>query len=333
MKKLIEKWVHRPGKHCATSALSDISYFFGVNFSEPLCLGLGCGLGFFYIKGDRLSPSRTFHTRTATLEPNFFRSLDIKFGWHVDPDSDKSLAEVFSFIDRGIPVILQSDIYYIDYYKSSTHFTGHVVTVWGYDDEKEIVWLADTQWEGLQELSYASLKKAWTAQVFPYYLENNYFPVRLDVPFRPLEQAIPLAMRQQALDLLGEDREGSMAGIPGMKTLVSDISGWSSVQDLDWCARFSYQVIERRGTGGSGFRLLYADFLREAEEINPTLKSHSFSARMRQITGDWTELGKILYEISETGEAPLLEKASRELEKIQRGEQALFKDILKVIPE
>lgn len=333
VKKLVENWVHKPGKHCATSALSDISHFYGINFSEPLCLGLGCGLGFFYMKGDKLTPTRALHTRTAVLEPNFFRSLGIEFAWNTDKDSDKSLAEVKSFVDRGIPVILQSDIYYIDYYKSSTHFTGHVVTAWGYDDEKEIVFLADTQWEGLQELSYASLKRAWTAQVFPYYLENNYFPVRLDIPFLPLERAIPAAMRQQAQDLLGEEREGNMSGIPGMKTLAEEFTQWGEAKDLDWCARFSYQVIERRGTGGSGFRLLYTDFLREAEEIIPSIRPYSFSERMQAVSEEWTSLGNVLFEISETRETSRLSRAGEILGKIREKEKDIFSDILHALPD
>lgn len=325
--------MHRPGKHCATTALSDISCFYGLNFSEPLCLGLGCGLGFFYMKGDRLTPTRALHTRTAVLEPNFFRNLGIEFAWNTDKDSDKSLAEVKSFIDRGIPVILQSDIYYIDYYQSSTHFTGHVITIWGYDDEREMAYLADTQWEGLQELSYASLKRAWTAQIFPYYLENNYFPVRLDIPFLTLEQAIPAAMRQQALDLLGEESEGNMSGIPGMKTLIDDFPRWEVAKDLDWCARFSYQVIERRGTGGSGFRLLYTDFLREAEEMIPSIRPYSFSERMQVVSEEWTNLGNVLFELSETKDSSLLSRAADVLENIRAKEKDIFNDILHALPD
>jgi hypothetical protein len=43
------------------------------------------------------------------------------------------------------------------------------------------------------------------------------------------------------------------------------VGGWpDELEDWQWCARFSYQVIERRGTGGGMFRLMYARFLEEA---------------------------------------------------------------------
>ena len=40
-------------------------------------------------------------------------------------------------------------------------------------------------------------------------------------------------------------------------------TGREQVEDWQWCARFGYQVIERRGTGGGNFRLMYSRFLAE----------------------------------------------------------------------
>jgi hypothetical protein len=333
MKKIIKGWVHRPGKHCASTALSSISYFYGRNFSEPLSLGLGAGLGFYYMKGDLYKPTRALFTRSAGLEGNFFISLGMEdFLWNTDPDPDHALQAVQELVDQGVPVLIQTDIYFIDYYKSSTHFNGHVVSVWGYDDEKKVVLVGDTQWEGLQEIPYESLKKARTSNFFPFFLENNYFPARLDVKMNPLETAIPLALKKQAQELLPTGDSEYSGGVEGMANAIREMPGWKDLKDFEWIARFSYQLIERRGTGGGAFRLMYADFLKEAEEILPEMKKYSFSERMRQVARDWTEVSVILKEVSETKEVSLLEKAAGELEKVRKGEESIFSDILKIFP-
>src|SRR5579885_1228061 len=51
MKKIIKNWVHIPGLHCGSTALRDVVTYYGYNFSEAMCFGLGGGLGFFYISG------------------------------------------------------------------------------------------------------------------------------------------------------------------------------------------------------------------------------------------------------------------------------------------
>ena len=49
------------------------------------------------------------------------------------------------------------------------------------------------------------------------------------------------------------------------KPADDEAASWPEVaEDWQWCARFAYQVIERRGTGGGNFRLMYSRFLAEA---------------------------------------------------------------------
>src|SRR4051794_23098940 len=58
---------------------------------------------------------------------------------------------------------------------------------------------------------------------------------------------------------------GEFAGVPALERLAAEAGSWpEAVGDWQWCARFAYQVIERRGTGGGCFRLMYSRFLAEA---------------------------------------------------------------------
>ena len=55
-----------------------------------------------------------------------------------------------------------------------------------------------------------------------------------------------------------------------------------AADDWQWCARFRYQVIERRGTGGGNFRLMYSRFLEEA--------GYDDSSLAAEAAEDWTSL-------------------------------------------
>jgi hypothetical protein len=67
-----------------------------------------------------------------------------------------------------------------------------------------------------------------------------------------------------------------------MEHLARTFGEWAQAPDWSWCARFAYQVIERRGTGGGNFRRLYARFLSEARPA-PGRGLSALSARMAAI--------------------------------------------------
>ncbi len=331
MRKIIENWVHRPGKHCASTALSDLMNFYNIKLSEEMCYGLGSGLGFFYVKGDIFNPTHTIMTRSATLEPDFFNNLGIPFTWRIENDNQKALKIVEDFIENDIPVLLQTDIYYVDYYKSSTHFNGHVVVQWGYDNKEKKAFLSDTHWEGLQELSYESLEKARTSKSPPFILENNYFEVKKINSKLNIRELIKRALKKQATDMLSNTDENGFIGIGGMRNAAKDMVNWKEARDWKWCARFSYQVIERRGTGGGAFRLMYSNFLKEGEEYLPSLKVNGMAERMLKIAERWTELSEILKKISDSEKPEGFDYAGERMKVLTSMEESFYKDILKII--
>ncbi|MFQ5787368.1 MAG: BtrH N-terminal domain-containing protein, partial [Thermodesulfobacteriota bacterium] len=60
---MINNWIHIPGIHCGSVALRNVVTYYGLNLSEPMCFGLGSGLGFFYSINEKMSPSKSIHLR------------------------------------------------------------------------------------------------------------------------------------------------------------------------------------------------------------------------------------------------------------------------------
>ena len=300
MKKIIDNWVHMPGVHCGSVTLRDVMQFHGYKWSEAMCFGIGGGLGFYYSMREEISPTRMIFVRGPNMETSFFSNVDKPTSWKQANGLGDPLKTIRSYIDKGIPVIVQTDIYYLHYYNSNTHFPGHIISVWGYDDERENVYVADNTFEGLIEMPYSDFANGMSSKEASNPLYNNYIEADVQNLKKPLEELIPLSIKHNAEKMLqGAMGSRGESGVKLIKLWSEDLSHWSEVDDWKWCARFGYQVIKKRGVGGGGFRWIYRDFLLEAEKLIPPLKKLKLSDKMDLIGNKWSDASMLLKSISE----------------------------------
>ena len=86
---------------------------------------------------------------------------------------------------------------------------------------------------------------------------------------------------------------GEFEGLPALRRFAAEVGSWpEATPDWKWSARFNYQVIERRGTGGSNFRALYSRFLAEVGRTDE-------AALAAAAAEAWTALAAELYAASE----------------------------------
>lgn len=298
MKKIINNWVHIPGLHCGSVTLRDVMTHYGYSWSEPMCFGIGGGLGFYYSIRDDISPSHMIFVRGPAMETTFLNLIGKSTLWK--NANANVLDTVKQYIDEDIPVIIQTDIYYLDYYNSSTHFPGHIVSVWGYDDDTETMFVADNHMPGLQKVPYDDFRNGMSSKDPSNPLDNNFIDVNFDRPIEPLTDIIPEAIRENARKMLNGCTGGrGESGVHKIKLWSEDLPNWEYVSDWEWCSRFGYQVIKKRGVGGAGFRWIYRDFLLEAEDMIPSLKELKLSKKMDLIGNKWSDIALLLKDISE----------------------------------
>ncbi|MFQ5788364.1 MAG: BtrH N-terminal domain-containing protein, partial [Thermodesulfobacteriota bacterium] len=283
----------------------------------------------FYSINEKMSPSKSIHLRGPAMEPNFFSIIDKQTEWKFEDDNERSSRMLKNFINHDIPVLIQTDIFYLDYYNSSTHFPGHVVSVWGYDDESREFFLSDTGFSGLKSISYESLSKARSSQAQPYPLRNNWIEVVLEPPIPPLSELIPRAILNNAKSML-EGRKNSR-GISSVNTIrlwAKQLKDWYVTPDWQWSTRFAYQVIEKRGTGGGGFRFMYRDFLIEAQEIIPVINELKLVEKMDLLGTKWSDISIILRRISDSEkDFQLFKQVSKKAEEIAELEETFYSEI------
>jgi len=299
MRYTVPGFVHRPGMHCGSAAMRNLFAFRGIDLSEPMCFGLGSGAGFLYVPEHPVSPFVAFHGRIMEMEKELCGVLSIPFPEREEEDGDAGWEKARAAVLSGHPVLISTDLAYLEYFETSTHFAGHRVVLFGVDDEAEHALLSDSEREEAQKVSVPSLKRSRSSSVPPYPMGNRWCVVKPEGALRPIPEAVPLALKKNAREMLAPPG-GSFAGISGMRRMAEDIPRWPAMtEEFAFAARFGYQVIEKRGTGGGFFRRMYARYLDEASACFPPLAGPGLAEKMVAVAEAWTEIAGRLKEVSE----------------------------------
>jgi hypothetical protein len=289
---MVPGYRHIPGNHCGSTALRNVLAFHGVEISEEMALGLGAGACFYYVVLPDQSPSRFTNGRVGRLEENFVEITGLPLRLETTDDPEESWRIARGVVDSGRPVLLLTDLYHLDHYGRSAHFPGHAVVLAGYDDE--VAYLSDTAFEELQTTRLENLARARHEKQPVYPLDGHAFHLTDAATLRDPRASAPEAVERAARQML-EPELGDYQGLPALRRFANEVGSWPKVAgDWQWCARFNYQVIERRGTGGGNFRLMYSRFLEEA--------GYDESALAAEAAAYWTELAEALLAASESDE-------------------------------
>ena len=289
---MVPGYTHVPGNHCGSTALRNLLAFHGLELTEEMAFGLGAGACFYYIVLDGQSPSRFTNGRVSRLEEQFVELSGAPLELRTFDDPEASWAGARETVDAGNPAILLSDLYFLDHYGNSAHFPGHAVVLAGYDDE--VAYLSDTGFEELQTTRLENLAKARHEKLPVFPLDGHMFALADGAELGDLREAAPRAIEYCAKRMI-EPPLGEYEGLPALRRFADEVGDWpEATEDWKWCARFNYQVIERRGTGGGNFRAMYSRFLAEA--------GYSESELAAEASARWTELAGALHTASEDDE-------------------------------
>jgi hypothetical protein len=315
MREIVPGFEHRPGVHCGSTAMADALRTVGIDLSEAMAFGLGSGPHFVILEGDGLTPSTMFFGRSATYERDLCHTLGVSMDETSRPTFNESWGDIRGYLRDGRPVLLVTDIKYLP------HFNGHRVVLAGVDDDARLALVADTHFPGLCEVPLDAVRSAMESDAPPVISPDCTFAVlnRAEAP-ADLHHAARQAVRSAAAMQL---EDGGFTGVAGVERLARSIARWPEREDRSWCARFGYQVIERRGTGGGLFRKLYTSFLREAGETFRDPELAALAPLGDAAATAWTVLALQLKAASE-GSVDELQRAQPLAEAAAEAERALW---------
>src|SRR3954465_8715373 len=224
---MVPGYRHMPGNHCGSTALRNLLGFHGLQISEEMDFGLGAGACFYYVTFPDASPSRWFNGRAAKLEENFGELTGAALELRTFEQGDGAAWEAArAEVDDGNPVLILTDLFYLDHYGNSAHFPGHAVVLAGYDEE--VAHLSDTAFEELQSTRLENLARARHSGHPAYPLEGHMFTVGGEVDRVALEAAVPRAIARAVSEML-EPPFGPFAGIPALERLAEEAGDWPAL--------------------------------------------------------------------------------------------------------
>ncbi len=282
------------GKHCETSALKRVLDYHGLSLSEEMLFGLGGGVGFIYWY-TKLMPSPFMGTRNGKA-PDFLKNACRRIGADMTAvetsSSKRGYEELKAVLRTGEPAIVYGDMAYLPYFAvpEVAHFGGHAFVVFDLDEEQDEVYIYD-RGRNPVTASMADLEKARGSKYPPFPPKHRLLKIQYPSQIINLENGIREAIRECCQNMLRPPIKN--IGLAGMEKWSKVVTKWPEQfkgLNLLGALRNGFIYIEIGGTGGSGFRSMYAQFLEEASSIidKPALKE--VAGMMRESAGVWSEI-------------------------------------------
>jgi hypothetical protein len=282
---------HNQAAHCENGVTSNLFKYYGLSLSEPMIFGIGSGLFFAYLPFLKVNhiPVTTFRPLPGFIFKRAAKRLgfDIKRKRFSNPDN--AMLELDKKLEQGIPVGMLVGVYHLTYFPKPYrfHFNAHNLVVYGKEDGNYLI--SDPIMETPTKLTYKELRRVRYARGVFAPKGHMYWAEKLPEKIN-LKEAIVKGIVQTAKSMLRIPFP--MFGIKGIKYLAEQVRKYPQKLGENKAAQYLGQIVrsqEEIGTGGAGFRFMFAAFLQEASEILKQQSLHHLSMEMTEIGDLWRE--------------------------------------------
>lgn len=325
---------HKQSAHCENGVVSNLMNHNGIQVSEPLVFGIGAGLFFTYLPFLKVNfaPGFSYRPMPGFIFRRFAKQLGIKVVHKKFSSAQEAQKTLDEKLQQGIPVGLQVGVYNLTYFPDEYrfHFNAHNLVVFGKEGNEYSI--SDPVMETTTILSEKELEKVRFAKgaLAPkghlYYLKS--IPTEYD-----WERAIRKGIQKTCNDMLAPV---PIIGVNAIRWVARNIRKWPKSIGVKKTNHYLGQLIrmqEEIGTGGGGFRFIYAAFLEESSRIlnNPRLKE--LSNEMTEIGDEWRDFALNISRVykNRSDNDNVYEKLSDQLMKIAEREKRFYKELKKSI--
>ncbi|WP_138900340.1 BtrH N-terminal domain-containing protein [Streptomyces albidochromogenes] len=306
-------------QHCETTALGVLLRHEGLDLSEPMLFGLGSGLSFIYWDSKSMRfPFLGGRVKPFELTRNLTAALGLELLVQETTSARKAWQNVAAPIDAGQPVGLQLDSYHLDYFSTKVHFGGHIVAMYGYDEQD--AHLVDTAPQGgAVSTSLANLARA-RAERGPMTAKHRSFTITAPSSLTSPQDRIIPAIKACADAFLNPPIAN--LGHRGIEKTAKQVPKWLQHsahpdEDLPRAA----VLMERAGTGGALFRNLYRDFLAECAQLIDSSHLRTGHSLYGEAATLWTQVAALIASAGESGDPDHLVQAGSILHDLSRIER------------
>ena len=327
-------FTHHQSAHCENGVVSNLMKYNGFEVSEPMVFGIGSGLMFCYIPFLKVNhaPAITYRSMPGTIFNRFAKRVGIKIKREKFKNRKHAQARLDENLKNNNPVGLQVGVYNLSYFPDEYrfHFNAHNLVVYG--KENSTYQISDPVMEDVTTLTVKELEKVRFAQGALAPKGHIYYPINFPKDIS-LEKAIIKGIKQTCNDMLAPV---PIVGVKGIKTVAKLIRKWPKTKGTKVANHYLGQIVrmqEEIGTGGGGFRYIYAAFLQESGKLLNNDKLLELSKEMTLIGDLWRDFAVDASRIykNRSNKTDGYNTIAIQLEHIADLEKELFKALKKAI--
>ncbi|MDP4145718.1 MAG: BtrH N-terminal domain-containing protein [Bacillota bacterium] len=344
MKKIINEFKTSGGKHCITNALKQLFEYYNFPLTEEMIFGIGSGLSFVDINLEK-SPMVSGRIKPFEFEKKLGERLNIDMQCKSSSSYKNAFNKTIKLINDNKPILAYVDMPFLDYLSldADSHFGGHAVVIFGYNDETEKFYISDRDnsdypirtpkgyiSEDYHLVDYKQTELARSSKHRPFPAHNKY----LDVEFnncKPVTSSIIFSAIKETCDNM-LNAPAQLLGLNGINKFSIEILKWNKFSDEKLAAITNYfQIKADGGTGGGIFRRRYGDFLIQASDIVGCEQMNQLGIEYIAISHKWDRVGDLMWGLYETTERQLLKEMSELIKEIHIGETDVLTKLRRII--
>ena len=325
---------HQHYAHCESGALATLLKGQGCEVSEAMIFGLSSGLIFLYFPLIKMGGCglTSYRTPPGAIAKRFAKLTDLKLDIQRFASPQQGTEGLKRILDQGRLVGCQTSVYWLPYFPPHMrfHFNAHNLVVYGYEGDDFL--LSDPIAENLVTCSIKDFEKARFAKgIFaPKGKCTTLVSSPKDIAY---EKLIPKAIKKTCHQMLFAPVP--WVGIHGVNHLARRIANLpEKVKDLRRVHLELTSVVrmqEEIGTGGAGFRFIYAAFLQEAAEKTGKAGYKECSEAMTLVGDQWRTFATAVARLVKKGGTAGYVEASELLRQCGQAEAKIHRDLLKII--
>lgn len=281
---------HRQSAHCESGAIAGLLRHGGLDISEPMAFGLASGMTFAYLPFVKFSGQPLFAYRMppGRIIRGLTRQLGVRMYSATYRSAEAGMAALDHELAAGRPVGVQASVYWLSYFPPDMrfHFNAHNLIVYGRRDESYLI--SDPVIDVCVECSRVDLEKARFTRGIMAPRGRLYYPRK--IPEKPdFVPAIRRAIRFTTRMMLYTP--APLFGVRGIRRVARRIGRMEKTLTRPNRLLLGHivRMQEEIGTGGGGFRFLYAAFLQEAAQITQSDELDRIAGELAKTGDQWRE--------------------------------------------
>lgn len=280
---------HRQYAHCESGVVTALLKCHGLDLSEPMVFGITGGLTFAYIPFIKMTnmPVISYRMLPGSIIKGAEKNLPIKFKIMKYREKEKAMNELIDLVDSGEIVGLQTSVYWLPYFPPEMRFqfNAHNLIVYGREGEEFLV--SDPVFEHTVRIRAEDLQNARFARGTMAPKGFMYYPLMVNSSI-DLPQVIRKSIKRTVHMMLYAPVP--FIGVKGIHYMARKIERLKTHEELKYVRLFLGHIVrmqEEIGTGGGGFRFMYAAFLQEAGKILKSPQLEEASQMMTEAGDMW----------------------------------------------